>query len=83
MREIEQKDLSLFNTEKGRCELMAKYGDSKTAFIGHNVDGEMVIVSISHESIVVATYQENHWIREDWYDKEGRYECESYKGRWE
>lgn len=82
MREIEQKDLALFEDAAGRRELMAKYGDSETAFLGHNVDGEMVMVSISHESIVVATYQENHWIREDWYDANGEYECETYKGRW-
>ena len=79
---IEEKDLVLFESVEGRCELMKKYGDSKTAFIGHNVDGEMVMVSISYESIVVATYQSNHWIREDWYDANGEYECETYKGRW-
>lgn len=82
MAGIAQKDLVLFETAEGRRELMEKYGDSETAFIGHNVAGEMVVTSISHESIVVATYQENHWIREDWYDRNGDYECETYNGRW-
>ena len=83
MKTMPEQDLALFNTVEGRCKLMQKYGDSQTAYTGHNVEGEMVMVSISHESIVVQTYQSNHWIREDWYDKDGFYEAETYKGRWE
>lgn len=83
MEGIAQEDLILFETVSGRCKLMQKYGDSKTAFIGHNVAGELVVVSISYESIVVATYQTNRWIRKDWYDASGDYECETYNGKWE
>ena len=79
---IPQEDLKLFKTSKGRCKLMEKYGDSQTAFIGENVDGEMVMTSISHESIVIETHQSNGWVRQDWYDANGDYEAEMYKGRW-
>lgn len=79
---IPQEDLKLFKTPQGRCKLMEKYGDSQTAFIGENVDGEMVMTSISHESIVIETHQSNGWVRQDWYDSNGDYEAEMYKGRW-
>lgn len=83
MTGIEKKDLVLFEDEAGRRKLMEKYGDSPTDFIGHNDDDEMVLTAIYFDKIIVTTYQKNHWIREDWYNADGEYESEMYKGRWE
>lgn len=79
---MDKQDLQLFDTEQGRIELMAKYGNSNTAFLGNNIDGEMVSVSIYSDKIIILTYQSNKWIREDYYNDLGEYESESYKGRW-
>ena len=66
-----------------RRQLMREYGNSTADFIGKNEDGEMVMMAIYTDKIIVTTYQNNHWIRKDYYDSEGFYEAEMYDGKWE
>ena len=80
---IPADDLNKFTTVEGRRELMKKYGESDTAYMGHNEDGELVMVSIYTNELIVVTYQSNHWIRKDVYDENGEYSEELYDGRWE
>lgn len=66
-----------------RRQLMKEYGDSASDFVGKNEDGELVTMAIYHDKIIVTTYQNNHWVRKDYYDSEGFYEAEMYDGKWE
>ena len=82
--------MSIPNELSARCgeievrrQLMEEYGDSVTDFIGTNEDDELVSMAIYHDKIIVTTYQNNHWVRKDYYDEDGYYECEMYDGKWE
>lgn len=66
-----------------RRQLMKEYGNSFADFIGENEDGEMVMMAIYTDKIIVTTYQNNHWVRKDYYDSDGNYEAEMYDGKWE
>lgn len=66
----------------GSRKLMDELGDSKTFFVGHNEYGETTHTSISHESIVMETFQDNGWLRQDWLYYDGT-TCEIYKGRYD
>ena len=82
MKTIPNELTSRFNEVEIRRQLMEIYGDSKTSYCGKNEDGEMVLVAIYKDKIIVETYQTNHWIRKDYYDSNGLYEAEMYDGRW-
>lgn len=82
LKRIPADDGQLFTTDKGRQVLMERYGDSNAAYSGENEDGEHVLVSISHESIVVNTYQSNGWVRVNYYDADGHPDGETFDGRW-
>ena len=72
-----------FADVKGRQELIGKYGNSNTMFTGENSDGETVTVSIDKErGIILKTYQNNGWLRVNYYNKEGYVEGECFDGRW-
>lgn len=60
--------------------LMDNYGDSTTMFPGKNENGEMVLVSIFHDRIVMGTYQDNGWKRQNIYYRDGTSE-ELFVGR--
>ena len=66
---------------EGSRKLMDELGDSKTPFVGRNDCGETTHTSISHESIVIETYQDNGWIRQNWLHYDGTRE-EIFDGRW-
>lgn len=51
----------------GIHQLMEQYGDTATPFSGTNEDGEGILISITHESVHVTTFQHNRWIRENTY----------------
>lgn len=82
MKTIPASDNNLFTTAEGRKELMKKYGKSNTAYAGRNEDGELVMVSIYTNELIIETYQSNKWIRKDVYDENGVYSEELYCGRW-
>ena len=72
-----------FDEVEVRKQIMEEYGDSATDFIGENADDELVSMAVYHDKIIVTTYQSNHWVRKDYYDENGYYECEMYDGKWE
>ena len=72
-----------FSTAAGRRRLIELYGNTDTAFVGHNEDGEQVSVSFDTEKgIVLNTYQENGWVRVNYYDKDGNLAGETFDGKW-
>ena len=81
---MEKKDMTFTfdpNDFDGMCELMDKYGDSDTMFMGVNTEFEETEISIFPDKIVYATYQHNGWKRENVYWRDGTRE-ETFKGRW-
>lgn len=64
------------------CEAMDKYHETKTMLLGKNADGEMVTTSIFEDHIVLQTFQNNHWIRKNYYYRDGTVE-ELFEGKWE
>ena len=63
------------------CELMDKYGDSDTMFMGVNTEFEETEISIFPDKIVYVTYQHNGWVRKNIYWRDGTRE-EMFDGRW-
>lgn len=47
-----------------------------------NQNGEEQTISFSETGVTVVTYQNNGWVREDYYDVNGYGEGESFSGRW-
>ena len=52
-------------------QLMKEHGDSKFPFFGTNSEGETIKISIAPDSIVLETYQNNGWIRKNYFDELG------------
>ncbi len=72
----------LFTTPEGRVSIMKQYGNSAFPYVGENIDGERVMVSISTDSMVISTWQHNGWVRVDYYDASGYLDGETYNGKW-
>ena len=84
MKTIPNELSARFADIEGRKELIKKYGDSDTMFTGENADGEMVTISIDKENgIVLNTYQNNGWVRVNYYNKDGIAEGETFDGKWD
>ena len=66
-----------------RKQIMKEYGNSESAFLGHNEDGELVEMSVRPDEIIVKTYQENGWLRVNYYDENGLPNGETFEGKWE
>ena len=71
-----------FADPAGRRELMKMYGGSAFPYVGHNADGESVLVSIMTNGITVRTEQSNGWVRVNYYDENGLAAGETFDGRW-
>ena len=82
MRSIPNELSARFGEIEVRKQIMAEYGDSDTAFLGTNADGETVEMSVYKDKIIVKTYQNNGWVRADYYNSDGYYEAEMYEGKW-
>lgn len=63
------------------CELMDKYGESETMFMGVNTEGEDTTISVATENIVYVTYQHNGRVRKNIYWRDGTQE-ETFDDRW-
>ena len=83
---MEERKLEIEIPDWGNVEylkmLMNKYGSTKFPFSGKNENGEDIQISIFEDRIILVTYQENGWVRENWYWEDGTVE-ELFKGRWE
>ena len=65
----------------GMLALMDEHGESKTMFPGENENGERTDISIFKDKIVCSTMQQNGWVRQNVYWRDGTRE-ELYDGRW-
>lgn len=64
-------------------QLIKDHGKSGTMFTGTNSEGEMMTISISsEEGIITNTYQNNGWVRVNYYDVDGICAGETFDGRW-
>lgn len=82
MNKIPNELSARFNEVEIRKQIMSEYGDSDTAFLGTNDNGETVMMSVFKDKIIVETHQNNGWVRKDYYDENGYYEAEMYEGKW-
>lgn len=83
MNSIPNELSSRFSDIETRRQIIQQYGDNPNMFVGENADGEKVVLSISRKNgIVLNTYQDNGWLRVDYYDVEGYFEGETFDGRW-
>lgn len=82
MKKISNELSSQFATVEGRLKLMELYGDSEAMYSGENEDGESVVLSIAHDSIILKTFQKNGWTKVNYYDECGFPEGETFEGRW-
>lgn len=65
-----------------RREIIKEYQDANTTFSGHNENEENVELHVSPDGIILKTYQENGYVRVNYYNAEGFEEGESFEGRW-
>lgn len=64
-------------------ELIKEYGSSSTMFFGANSEGEKMTISIDAEQgIITNTYQNNGWVRVNYYSVNGNPDGETFDGRW-
>ena len=62
--------------------LMDKYGESTDEdFFGKNQNGEDIRIAIHPDRIILVTYQENGWVRKNYYWADGTTE-ELFDGKW-
>ena len=73
---------SRFDTVADRKELIDRYGDSNSMFIGNNAEGETVYLSVDACGIILKTEQENGWVRVTYYDADGVATGEGFDGKW-
>lgn len=65
-----------------RRKMIKEYENSKTKFSGKNANEENVMISVSKHGMVLETFQDNGWIRLNYYDAEGYGDGETFEGRW-
>lgn len=71
-----------FDDQKQLVSLMDKFGEKGEILAGDNNNGEPSIVKVSKSCVVVETYQDNGWLKVEYYHRDGTYE-ETYGGRWD
>ena len=62
--------------------LMRNHEKYSTMLMGNNGDGETTELHILSDHILLVTYQNNHWIRKNYYWADGTME-ELFEGKWE
>ena len=82
VKEIPNSEAAKITTTAGRVHLIREYGRDSFPYVGVNEDGEKVHISISTTGIVVQTYQDNGWVRVNYYGVDGKPEGETFDGRW-
>lgn len=66
-----------------RRQIIQRYGDSANMFVGENANGEKIVLFVSRKNgIILNTYQDNGWLRVDYYGADGFFEGETFDGRW-
>ena len=67
-----------FSDPKSVKDLMNNYSSVNTMLFGTNQNGETQTISIAKDSVVVVTYQDNHYVRTNHYDSNGICVAEMY-----
>lgn len=49
---------------------------------GKSIEGEDILVQVDETGIEVKTFQENGWMRVDYYNERGYHEGQTFQGRW-
>lgn len=62
--------------------IIKEYGDSNMPYSGVNQYGEDVELHVSYDGIVLKTYQDNGWVRINYYDSDGHNDGETFDGKW-
>lgn len=83
MKSIPNELSARFGEIEVRKQIMTEYGNSDSDFIGHNENGELVTMSVRPDEIIVKTYQENGWLRVNYFDSEGWPNGELFDGKWD
>lgn len=71
-----------FPSIEGRKKIIEEYANSEFPFFGENEDGEKVELHVAESGIILKTYQNNGWLRANYYDADGYLEGETFEGRW-
>lgn len=71
-----------FDDLENRRIIMKEYGSIESALTGVNENGETTTLHIAHDSLIVETYQNNGFIRKNYYDADGYADGESYEVKW-
>lgn len=81
MAEYKEVEIDFSDLESIR-EAMDKYHTTETALVGKNSNGELITTSIHKDLIVLETFQKNHWVRKNYFHRDGTVE-EMFDGKWE
>lgn len=68
-----------FDDIENRRTLMREFGDYPEMLFGKNQNGEDTSISINPDNIVIVTYQNNGYIRKNFYDAGGYMTGELYE----
>ena len=90
-KELSPKDFDLLKHDRTTL-LKALLKSPQTPLAGHNEAGETIVVGINHldankptlanSELVMTTYQSNQWVRNDYFDNQGKLNATEYNGRW-
>ena len=73
---------ALTDGELARKLLIQEFGNDSETHWGNNAHDERVMVTINPDGIAQRTWEANHWVRLDEFDKDGFYAREIYEGKW-
>lgn len=62
MKEVMQVVLNPYDI-KGMRKLMKDHGNVTHAFMGRNNEGEVQMISVYSDRVIIKTYQDNGWIQ--------------------
>lgn len=72
-----------FSNPKQVSEAISNYKYCPEVFIGTNQNGESVeICFYSDATAQLTTYQDNGWVRVNYYSEDGCCECETFERKW-
>lgn len=73
---------ALTDGELARKLLIQEFGNDSETHWGNNAHDERVMVTINPDGIAQRTWEADHWVRLDEFDKDGFYAREIYEGKW-
>ena len=71
-----------FNNPEEVKKAIESYKDFPDMLMGGNPKEESIEISFTESAATVKTYQNNGWVRVNYYNSEGYCEGETFEGRW-